>query len=89
MIPIWIEGKKLSGLQKKLSMENPHFRVDVGSLTTILGKKRKVVDGFLFGSESPPVDTVWKSIREKGWKVKTIKKVFGQAKKKKYGFKNY
>ena len=32
-------------------------------------KGREVAQGFLYGSEPPPVDTVWEKIKERGWDV--------------------
>lgn len=51
--------------------EDHRVRIDIGKLADIIAGGRPVAQGFLYGSEPPPVDTVWKKIRENGWKVDT------------------
>ena len=54
--------------------EDHRVRIDVGKLTDVVAKDRKVAQGFLYGSEPPPVDTVWQKIKERGWVVPKPKK---------------
>ena len=50
--------------------EDHRVRIDVGRLTDVVAKSREVAQGFLYGSEPPPVDTVWEKIKERpGWDV--------------------
>ena len=45
-------------------------RIEFGNLTEVVLKGRPhTPQCFLYGSEPPPVDTVWKKARENGWKV--------------------
>ena len=37
--------------------------------------KRPVAQGFLYGSEPPPVDTVWKKIKQKDGRLTLIEEV--------------
>lgn len=68
---LWIEAKKLQGRRKGFKTSEDHrLRIDVGKLADIIAGDRPA-QGFLYGSEPPPVDTVWKKIRSKGWKVDT------------------
>ena len=62
----WIEAKKQLGSRGK---EDPGIRIDVGKLLYLLAKGRNVVSAKLYGSEPPPVDTVWAKAEERGWKV--------------------
>ena len=67
---IWIEAKKLQGQAKGFKSNEDHrVRIDMGKLADLIADGRRVQEGVLYGSEPPPVDTVWKKIREKGWKV--------------------
>ena len=43
----------------------------MGKLADVLAGGREEVKGKLYGSEPPPIDTVWKKIRERGWEVLT------------------
>ena len=68
---IWIEAKKLHAKKFKTS-EDSRVRIDMGKLADVLANGRPVQQGILYGSEPPPIDTVWKKIEEKaGWKVKS------------------
>ena len=68
---IWIEAKKLQSRKKGFKTSEDHrVRIDVGKLADAIAGDRPA-QGFLYGSEPPPVDTVWKNIKSKGWKVKT------------------
>lgn len=69
---VWIEAKKLKGQLK--GKEDRQIRVDVGKLLKIIAKDRIVAKAVLYGSEPPAADTVWKSIKEKGWEVKVRKR---------------
>ena len=69
---IWIEAKKLHAKKFKTISEDPRVRLDMGKLADVLANGRPVQQGILYGSEPPPIDTVWKKIEEKaGWKVKS------------------
>jgi len=72
---IWIEGKKLAAKQLNLKcVEDPRLRLDVGRVADVVANGREVAWGILYGSEPPPIDTVWEKIRERGWKVITSKR---------------
>lgn len=69
---IWIEAKKLmSRVKNFMTSEDPRVRIDVGKLADVIASGRPVAQGFLYGSVPPLVDSVWKKIEEKGWKVCT------------------
>ena len=69
---MWIEAKKLYSKQKGFMTDQDHrVRIDMGKLADVLGRDREEVKGKLYGSEPPPIDTVWKRIRERGWEVIT------------------
>ncbi len=70
---IWIEAMKLKGKQKGFKTKtDPRLRIDVGKLADQIAADHPVAKGVLFGSEPPPVDTVWENIREKkNWEVRT------------------
>ena len=65
---IWITAKKLAAKKMK-TKEDHRIRIDVERLTDVVAKGRAVAQGFLYGSEPPPVDSVWKKIKERGWDV--------------------
>ena len=65
---IWITAKKLAAKKMK-TKEDHRVRIDVGRLTDVVAKGREVAQGFLYGSEPPPVDTVWEKIKQRGWDV--------------------
>lgn len=72
---IWIEAKKLASKVNRLkSTEDHRVRIEIGKLTDIVAKDRPVAQGFLYGSEPPAIDKVWKKIREHGWNVDPLKK---------------
>lgn len=65
---IWIMAKQLAA--KKLKTKEDHrVRIDVGKLTDVVARGRPVAQGFVYGSEPPPVDSVWEKIKECGWSV--------------------
>ena len=67
---MWIEAKKLAANKLNLkSVEDPRLRLDIGKVTDVVANNRKVAWGILYGSEPPPIDSVWQKIRERGWKV--------------------
>ena len=69
---MWIKAKKLYGRQKGFKSDQDHrVRIDMGKLADVLAGGREEVKGKLYGSEPPPIDTVWKKIRERGWEVLT------------------
>lgn len=72
---MWIEAKKLAALKSKLKcVEDPRLRLDIGKVTDVVAMGRDVAWGTLYGSEPPPIDTVWRKIRDRGWKVITTKR---------------
>ena len=72
---MWIEGKKLAAKQLNLKcVEDPRLRLDIGKVADVVANGREVGWGILYGSEPPPIDTVWNKIREHGWKVFTSKR---------------
>ncbi|XP_068754085.1 uncharacterized protein [Montipora capricornis] len=80
---VWIEGKKLAAKQQKLKcLEDPRMRLDIGKVADVVANGRHVVWGVLYGSEPPPIDTVWNIIRTFGWKVVTNKRSTIQNKEK-------
>ena len=67
---IWIEAMKLQSRKKGFKTSQDHrVRIDIGKLADVVAGDRRVEQGVLYGSEPPPVDTVWKKVREKGWRV--------------------
>ena len=48
--------------------------LDIGKVTDVVANNRKVAWGILYGSEPPPIDSVWQKIRERGWKVITTQR---------------
>ena len=81
---IWIEAKKLTSKIKKLrTKEDFRARIDTGKLTDVVAKGRRVEQGFLYGSEPPPIDKVWEKIEEQGWKVDTKERHILSGKEKK------
>ena len=69
---IWIEAKKLQSKLKRFKTGEDHrVRIDVGKLADVIAVSRPIQQGTLYGSEPPPVDTVWQKIRDCGWRVQT------------------
>ncbi|XP_067651552.1 uncharacterized protein [Haliotis asinina] len=81
---LWIEAKKVKGrsLNKEFT-EDPRLRIDVGRLANLISNGRVVNKAILYGSEPPPIDTVWKKIKEKGWEIKKHKRSRWTGKEKK------
>jgi hypothetical protein len=87
---LWIEGKKFAARTLGLiTPEDPRCRVNIGDLDNVIcsnspgNLKRVVQQGTLYGSEPPPLDTIWKKIREAGYKVtKYPRSVFTGREKK-------
>ena len=72
---MWIEAKKLAANKLNLKcVEDPRLRLDIGKVTDVIANNRKVAWGILYGSEPPPIDSVWQKIRERGWKVITAQR---------------
>ncbi len=72
---VWIEAKALQAKLKGFKTgEDPRVRIDIGRLTDVLADGRLIADGVLCGSEPPKADSVWKKIKERGWRVTTDKK---------------
>ena len=62
---IWIEAKKLQSEKRRLKTKQDHrVRIDVGKLADAVADGRDIRKGLLYGSEPPPVDTVWEKIRK-------------------------
>ena len=81
---IWIGAKTLqSRLKCHKTVEDHRIRIDIGRLTDVLAGGRPVSQGVLYGSEPPPVDTVWTKIEERGWRVMKDKKHSLTGKEKK------
>ena len=81
---IWIEAMKLVNKKRKFKTSQDYrIRLDIGRLTEAVADGRAVAKGFLYGSEPPPIDTVWRKIEELGWKVDRKKKhpITGKEKK--------
>ncbi|XP_019637544.1 PREDICTED: uncharacterized protein LOC109479923 [Branchiostoma belcheri] len=68
---IWVEGKKVAGRARNFPrvVEDPRVRIDTGKLADLIAEDRHVVMGTLYGSEPPKIDSVWRKIRERGWRV--------------------
>lgn len=80
---MWIEGKKLAAKQANLKcVEDPRLRLDIGKVTDVVASGREVAWGILYGSEPPPIDSVWEKIKKHGWKVVTSKRSFVTKKQK-------
>ena len=80
---IWIAAKiLLSKLKGYKTSEDHRVRIDMGKLADVLAAGRTVEQGILYGSEPPPIDTVWNKIRERGFTVKSERrhKVTGKEK---------
>lgn len=72
---IWIEAKKLASKKKGFKTPEDHrVRIEIGVLTDVVAAGRRVAQGFLYGSEPPAIDSVWKKIQQKGWCVDKKKK---------------
>lgn len=72
---MWIEAKKRAAIKLKLKcVEDPRLRLDIGKVTDVVANGRDVAWGTLYGSEPPPIDSVWQKIRDRGWKVITTKR---------------
>lgn len=56
--------------------------VDMGKLADVLANGRTVEQGILYGSEPPPIDTVWNKIRERGFLVKSERRHIVTGKEK-------
>ena len=80
---LWIEGKKAyAQAHKLLTSEDPRARFDIGKLNEVVAEGREVGDRTLYGSEPPPVDTVWAKMEEQGWKVDIKQKSYHTGKEK-------
>ena len=72
---IWIGAKKLAADKMNLKCEeDPRLRLDIGKVTDVVADDRKVAWGVLYGSEPPPIDSVWQKIRKCGLKVNVTKR---------------
>ena len=72
---IWIEAMKHASRTKGFITKQDHrVRIDIGLLADAVAEGREVVQATLYGSEPPKVDTVWKKMSDKNWRVKTYTK---------------
>jgi uncharacterized LabA/DUF88 family protein len=72
---LFIESQKCYAKHLKLQVsQDPRCRIDIGKLLDQAQRGRKFCCGDLFGSEPPPIDTVWSKIRENKLKVHTFHK---------------
>ena len=74
---LWIEGKKLAGRQQGLEGENPQWRINIGGAARLMesfepqGPRALVA---VFGSEPPPVDSIWANYEKQEIFVKTVRR---------------
>ena len=67
---MWIEAKKLAAKQGNFKcVEDPRLRMDMGKVAEFVAKGREIACDNLYGSEPPPIDTVWEKSRRCGWDV--------------------
>lgn len=67
---IWIGAKKIMNAKRHFTSPQDHrVRIDTGSLCDIISHGRHIVEGTVYGSKPPELDTVWKKCREQGLKV--------------------
>lgn len=69
---LFIEGQKF--LARKLELrvsQDPRFRYENGKLQKALANKRSILETNLYGSEPPPLDTVWKAMEKVNIRVET------------------
>ena len=76
---LWIEGQKFSARKLQLSdtVQDPRFRIDLGSFLRLVIGKRSIAQAFLYGSTPPPNDSVWRAARLKNFTVETYKRAMG------------
>lgn len=80
---IWITGKEVSGRSKVTPVRSNYwYRVDYGKLLDLVQGQRPLGDlPKLYGSEPPPVDSVWRRIKEHGFDVTLFKRnIFNKEK---------
>ena len=65
----WIEAKKFK--PSRDYKEDSRVRLEAGNLLHLVTKDRELPDrpAKLYGSEPPPLDSVWDIYREKGWNI--------------------
>ena len=65
----WIEAKKFK--PSRDYKEDSRVRLEAGNLLRLVTKDRELPDrpAKLYGSEPPPLDSVWDIYREKGWNI--------------------
>jgi uncharacterized LabA/DUF88 family protein len=68
---IWISGKEVAGKSRSNPVPSDYwYRIDYGKLLELVKGMRDLGDvPKLYGSEPPPVDTVWKRIQALGFTV--------------------
>ena len=60
---LFIEGQKFVARKLNLGVtQDPRFRYENGKLQKSWAKGRAILSTNLYGSEPPPLDTVWKSM---------------------------
>ena len=82
---VWIEAKKLASLKRGYKTKEDHrIRISIGALIEVVSRRRrKIVTSILYGSEPPPIDTVWKKAEDYGFIVKSHGRSKGTGKEKK------
>ena len=82
---VWIEAKKLASLVSGYKTTEDHrIRINIGRLLEIVARGRKSrVSSILYGSEPPPIDTVWKKAKDYGFVVKSHNRSKDTGKEKK------
>ena len=69
---LWIEGKKAQSV--KDIDHDPRYRVDLGKFLSLIIRDRHLSRAFLYGSDPPPNDSVWKAAKEKNFDVKVFQR---------------
>ena len=63
----WIEAKKIKASGEYT--QDSRIRLEAGKLISCVTRERLMAAAELYGSEPPPLDSVWDSYGEKGWKI--------------------
>src|SRR5437870_13875282 len=73
---IWISGKEVAGRSRTTPVPSDYwYRIDYGKLLDLIQGMRPLGDmPKLYGSEPPPVDSVWKRIKAHGFDVTLFKR---------------
>ena len=79
-----LQAKQLASQVKHLKTSEDHrVCIDIGKLTIVVAADRPVAQGFLYGLEPPPVDTVWEKIRSQSFEVSTTNEAQSLVKRNK------